>query len=347
MKKEDINILEILKDFPIGTKLYSPVFGVCRYKHLYDNAVIVEFDSNIYNTRQSFTKDGLLYDTEGAECTLFPSNENRDWATLQWKKGNVLKGSNDNCYCVFDRFADDSFTTFYGRYFKFLRLGEFAPSPNIEGIFFTNNFSLADCTQPIPQMYERTVIEQEEAKIEVLDGKITVNNIKDGEILAIEGFGYKSILIYKKTNDIKYIHSYIALKYDEDGKADSEMLCSNVSLEKEEIYCLRYATDEEKKQLSEKIAKTNRRWNPNNKELEEVKAPKELFQPFDKIVAKQGFNDAKWVIDFYSYYNEKNYKESRFIGTGGTSYAYCLPYNEATKKLIGTTKSLKETDELF
>lgn len=51
MKKEDINILEILKDFPIGTKLYSPVFGVCRYEHLYDNAVIVEFDSNIYNTR--------------------------------------------------------------------------------------------------------------------------------------------------------------------------------------------------------------------------------------------------------------------------------------------------------
>lgn len=90
-----INLVEILKDAPQGTKLYSPIFGECELEEvrLTENIpfpIIVEVcsEEGITDT-QFFTKYGYFaigYDSK-AECMLFPSKDCKDWEHFvpKWK----------------------------------------------------------------------------------------------------------------------------------------------------------------------------------------------------------------------------------------------------------------------
>lgn len=75
-----MNIAEILKKCPKGTKLYSPVYGEVefvkvKYGESYAIHCITKDEALDY-----FTSDGRLYcDFPDAECMLFPSKDQRDW----------------------------------------------------------------------------------------------------------------------------------------------------------------------------------------------------------------------------------------------------------------------------
>ena len=60
------------------------------------------------------------------------------------------------------------------------------------------------------------------------------------------------------------------------------------------------------------------------------------FKPFDKVVARDCPSE-KWQADFFSHYEDGDY---HFTCIGGGCWRYCLPYNEMTAKLIGTTDEL-------
>lgn len=80
-KKNNINIAEILKDCPKGTKLYSPICGEVELSHIcndcYKYSIIVK---TVMGDSLSFAKDGRLYiQYFNAECLLFPSSEMRAW----------------------------------------------------------------------------------------------------------------------------------------------------------------------------------------------------------------------------------------------------------------------------
>ena len=85
---ENLNLVEILKDCPEGTKLYSPIIGEVEFKRLkYCEYPIVTRCKN-GNRILSFTKDGLFF-PEGVqgECImLFPSKNQRDWSKFKIKK---------------------------------------------------------------------------------------------------------------------------------------------------------------------------------------------------------------------------------------------------------------------
>ena len=82
-----INIVEILKDCPKGTKLYSPICGNCKILKIYNGLgldVINDADE-VFN----FSYDGR-YNLNG-ECLLFPSKDNRDWNTFRpFKDGDII-----------------------------------------------------------------------------------------------------------------------------------------------------------------------------------------------------------------------------------------------------------------
>lgn len=65
--------------------------------------------------------------------------------------------------------------------------------------------------------------------------------------------------------------------------------------------------------------------------------PKTL-QPFDKVLAKDNGSDM-WMIDFYSF-NDRGYMYP-YRCVGG-SYLRCIPFNEETKYLVGTTDEAPE-----
>lgn len=79
-----MNIAEILKDCPKGTKLYSPLFGECELISIdYDHSSIYPITIKVGDDNHCFTKNGLFFiEYVNAECMLFPSKNNRDWLTF-------------------------------------------------------------------------------------------------------------------------------------------------------------------------------------------------------------------------------------------------------------------------
>ena len=82
---EKLNLVEILKDCPKGTKLYLTTLGEVEF---------CQIDSGIPPIRIKhkeageawLTQEGKVYKTFGGECILFPSKEQRDWSKFKLKK---------------------------------------------------------------------------------------------------------------------------------------------------------------------------------------------------------------------------------------------------------------------
>lgn len=112
----EINIVEILKDKPQGTKLYSSACGKCKLEEVDDKSFKISF----YNSKFGFMnggegyldKNGKLYDD--GECVVFPSKEMRNWSKFAWKKGDVLVGVGQRI--IFEKFIDENYTRFQGKY---------------------------------------------------------------------------------------------------------------------------------------------------------------------------------------------------------------------------------------
>lgn len=72
-----MNIAEILKDAPKGTKLYSPIFGEVTLDRVSEKGIIYVIPITAIIYSYSFYSDGTYSD--GGEIMLFPSKKNRDW----------------------------------------------------------------------------------------------------------------------------------------------------------------------------------------------------------------------------------------------------------------------------
>ena len=84
---ENLNLVEILKDCPKGTTLYSPVY---EYVELVSVSLVecakypIEIKDR-YGVSDGITKDGRIYEEFHGECMLFPSKEQRDWSKFNVK----------------------------------------------------------------------------------------------------------------------------------------------------------------------------------------------------------------------------------------------------------------------
>ena len=87
---ENLNLVEILKDCPKGTKLYSTVFGSVEFDHINAHTnypiVIRLKDRKGY---ESLTSEGKMFVDYDGECVLFPSRENRDWSKFKLKQYGI------------------------------------------------------------------------------------------------------------------------------------------------------------------------------------------------------------------------------------------------------------------
>ena len=76
---ENLNLVEILKDCPKGTKLYSTVYGEVEFYGIENGlefpVMYVKSDSLL----GSVSAEGLVLACYDGECTLFPSREQRNW----------------------------------------------------------------------------------------------------------------------------------------------------------------------------------------------------------------------------------------------------------------------------
>lgn len=116
MEQKDFDIYEILKGVPVGTKLYTPMCGKVGFAYL---AINKEAGEAIWTTDKNgeytYNKNGRWM--EGGEVMLFPSDKMRDWSKFAWKKGDVLVSEDGAVHIIFEKFTDDTYTIFAGKYY--------------------------------------------------------------------------------------------------------------------------------------------------------------------------------------------------------------------------------------
>lgn len=115
-----INIAEILKDCPRGTKLYSPIFGDGELTKVTDR-IHVHFPKE--HNHKCFDIFGRY--SKGGEIMLFPSKENRDWNTFQkpFKDGDILVTMLGEIFI----YKKITITDFCGSYASLNIRGKFSP----------------------------------------------------------------------------------------------------------------------------------------------------------------------------------------------------------------------------
>ena len=85
---ENIDLTNILKDCPKGTKLYSIAWGDVEFDKIAESkSYPIHIKVDDYDIG-SFTADGKIYANTNGECALFPSKDQRDWSkfTAPWLK---------------------------------------------------------------------------------------------------------------------------------------------------------------------------------------------------------------------------------------------------------------------
>lgn len=118
--EEKLNIANILKDKPKGTKLYADAFGELSLERVKANVAnaadtIYVYVKNNTSILYIFYNDGK-YNKYG-EPILVPSKKMRDWSKFAWKQGDILVSDDGKSHVIFSRWYDDNYTSFYGKYY--------------------------------------------------------------------------------------------------------------------------------------------------------------------------------------------------------------------------------------
>lgn len=89
---ENLNLVEILKDCPKGTKLYSLIYGDVELEKISndENDKYPIFIRLHANTIDCVAKDGRYLGNYDGECVLFPSRTQRDWSKFNPKNEELV-----------------------------------------------------------------------------------------------------------------------------------------------------------------------------------------------------------------------------------------------------------------
>ena len=266
MEQKDIDIYEILKDEEYGTELYTPICGNVWHSGMAndkDSAKAIWTEDGA-GREHFFDKNGKIY-KEG-EILLFPSKQMRDWSKF-FKKGDVLEYVGDKKLqgtCTFEKYEDETKTRFFGRFVKEKEV----LNPNLSA-----NFRTVDWVKKYdPTGYIRFVEERLGGKLnrKTLEIEKTQPDFKDGDIVVAEEDNYYDKVIF-----------IAAIKDDIVSK-----VLINVRYEDYEVHyneyrfghnrSLRLATDSEKQQLFDALAKEGKRWDSEKKQIVDLKPAFEI-----------------------------------------------------------------------
>ena len=323
-----INIVEILKDKPKGTKLYADAFGELSIEEICtedDNGITLSDNGGI---DWLFYNDGK-YSWRG-ESILVPSKEMRDWSKFAWKRGDVLVNKYNNSHIIFDKFNDDTYTTFTGKLFYQVVKAGYNYTHTCSDVM-TQNFDIEK--GDAVQTYINAIEERLGGKLnrETLEVEKTQPEFKDFDLITIKLPKGRSLIgIFKAENDENY---YLHANLDS----------RDIFTIYEDSYCdkstctARLSTEEEKMHFFDVLAKNGKTWEAVKKQIVDLK-PKWTPKPFDRVITRNADDDI-WTANIFSHMD--SHGEYVTIGCVG-GYTYCIPFNEETAKLIGTTKDVEE-----
>ena len=318
--EEKINIAEILKDKKNGLRLYSPIFGECAFCCVRKdtNDICVKKHNGV---KEFFDSKGLYYNT--GEVMLFPSKSIRDWEKLSWKKGDLLINS-CGFQCIFKEWESNDYTKFNGCYSN--------SRDGYEDVSNAETAKFVKLDNNTAYVYIRELEKRCGGKLNIKTLKIEKPEFKDGDVLFVKcnDSAYIEIFKYSKNNGDLYDRASL------DTTNQILDISGRYRIGKDEITELRLATEAEKQQLFSALEKEGKDWDAEKKQIVDLKK-KWTPNPFDRVITRNDDDDI-WTANIFSHMD--SHGEYVTIGCVG-GYTYCIPYNEETAKLIGTTNNVE------
>ena len=322
----EINIVEILKDKPQGTKLYSSACGKCKLEEVDDKSFKISFYNSKFGFMTGgegyFDKNGKLYDD--GECVIFPSKEMRDWSKFQWKKGDVLVSNDGGTEVIFDKWYDDTYTNFYSKHYLNSE-DENNIKYNEAFLCTTERYSLED--KDTAQTYINTIEKRLGGKLnlDTLEIEKTQPEFKDGDIVCISGMGYLAYGIVKSINNSSKKLEYYVLNDMSTLKFEDWL-----SFEDKQIQPI---TETQQIILFDALEKEGKAWDAEKKQIVDLK-PKVELKPFDRVLVRNCKSE-NWRANLLGYIDKDG-----FYCCVWANWAYCIPYI-GNESLLGTTKDVE------
>lgn len=320
----EINVTAILKDKPQGVKLYSRICGAVELKEVLDvrkkkSIVVKELNSS---NQHRFWYDGKFF--RAGQCVLQPSKDMRDWEKFAWKRGDVLVNSR-GLKILFDRWANDNYTSFYA---KTINLVE-------DGFLDTNLHTLA--SEKEAKSFIKCIEEKLGGKLnrETLEVEKTQPEFKDGDIVTMHKKNCDIVFIFNRlrTEGSFYYYAFHALQTNT-GIIDchTTLPCAWTFFEGK----MNFATDSEKQQLFDALAKEGKAWDAEKKMIVNLK-PKIELKPFDKVLVRNQKTE-EWSANIFSH-TDKTDEYLDYVCVNGR-WEFCIPYI-GNEHLLGTTKDVE------
>lgn len=331
--EEKINVAEILKDKSQGTKLYDLLRNIDVEL---DKVHTTDVGTYIECTSTNEVGSTLLFDysklgtekcwLEGLRI-LLPSKEMRDWAKFSWKKGDVLVSNDGKCKVIFERFDDDTYTSFVGKYYVEC-YGKNDELQDYEEEHYGDTVNYTKESEEAAQTYIKTIEERLGGKInrETLEVEKPQPEFKDGDIVALVVRKCTHIAIFQSRQEA-YIGFHAVLCQND------ELLLEKPFREDVGDIELRLATDSEKQQLFDALAKEGKAWDAEKKQIVDLK-PKVELKPFDKVLVRNS-SIRKWEVDLFGYKSDAG-----LYHCVGYTCNQCIPY-EGNEHLLGTTNNVE------
>ncbi len=332
--EEKINIDKILKDKPEKTILYDAMRDINVSLYVVEKR---NGETNIFcDGMEKFKGCSFVYSDTGADSIfrkgmqlLKPFKEMQDWEKFSWKRGDVLI-SDCGFVCIFKEWASDDYTKFNGCYFDGM--------PNAE----TAKYSKLDNNTAYG--YIREIENRCGGKLNLETLEIEKQNeFKDGDIVTMHKKYCDIVFIFNRlrTEGSFYYYAFHALQTNNTGVIDchTTLPCAWTFFEGK----MNFATDSEKQQLFEALAKEGKHWDAEKKQIVDLK-PKYEFKPMDLCLMKYigKYNNRGWELCQYAYTEHRvsSIGEQRdfYHAVGGEIYAECIPY-KGNEHLLGTKKS--------
>ena len=157
----------------------------------------------------------------------------------------------------------------------------------------------------------------------------SIADAKDGDVLATDGF----ICIFKKLDKDGYYIFSPCIYTIKDG-------LEIISDENDTIGSCSFkpATKEDRKLLFRKIKEKCYQWDDEKKELKKIPPHYNIsnFHAGMPVLVRDSDND-EWTYTYFSHITD-----SGDFNTGGWTWRQCIPFNEETKHLLGTTDMCDE-----
>lgn len=312
-----MNIAEILKYCPGGTKLYSLVNGEVTLGNAESiNPYPIRVFTNIGGT-EYFTKDGLLdVNYPNGKCILFPSEDQTDWSKFRIpvKKGDIMMQIDGTLPFI----ASGEITI--DNYPKYIcgitNCGNFKISNNDRR--WTTGFYIPASEEAKKELFDKMKEAGYRWNTDTLELEKIESRFKEGDVVVDKD---SNLCLVSKAEDFTTI-TVSAVLYTNDtlGIYDSKgvyRLSKEITLASIEARNKFYSTLIREGYIYDK---------------EQHKFIKQEFKPFDRVLVKDDFNDP-WKTDILFELCRSNHYYYR-CATG--YYRLCIPY-KGNEYLLGKT----------